>query len=50
MLFFKKKQELRPHMAPMMRLEEPRAKSSYGLSSSKILRINRLILKGKSEA
>ena len=45
-----KKQELRAHMALVTRQEELRAKSSYGMSSNKILRINRLILKGKSEA
>ena len=38
-------QELRAHMAIVTRPEEPKAKSSYGMSSSKILRISRLILK-----
>ena len=38
-----KKQELRAHMALVTRPEEPRAKNSYGMSSSKILRINRLL-------
>ena len=40
-----KKQELRAHMALVTRQEEPRAKSSYSMSSNKILRINRLIYK-----
>ena len=37
------KQELRAHMALVTRSEEPRAKSSYGMSSGKILRINKLL-------
>ena len=36
-------QELRSHMALVMKPEEPRAKSSDGMSSSKILRINGFI-------
>ena len=36
-------QELRAHMALVTRQEELRAKSSYGMSSNKILRIDRLI-------
>ena len=36
-------QEVRVHMAFVARQEELRAKSSYGMSSNKILRINRLI-------
>jgi len=39
----KKKQEIRAHMALLTRSEEIRAKSSYSMSSSKILKINRLI-------
>ena len=37
------KQELRAHMALVTRQEELRAKSSYGMSSNKIQRINGLI-------
>ena len=37
------RQELRVHMALVTRPEELRAKSSYRMSSNKILRINRLI-------
>ena len=37
------KQELRAHMALVTRQEELRTKSSYGMSSNKILRINWLI-------
>ena len=36
------KQELRAHMALVTRSEEPRAKSSYDMSTDKILRINSL--------
>ena len=36
-------QELRAHMALVTRPEGPRAKSSYGMSSNKIIRINRLV-------
>ena len=39
------KRELRAHMALVTRSEEPRAKSSYVMSSSRILRINRLLSK-----
>ena len=39
----KETQELRAHMALVTRQEELRAKSSYGMSSNKILRFNRLI-------
>ena len=35
--------KLRAHMALVTRQEELRAKSSYGMSSNKILRINRMI-------
>ena len=38
-----KEQELRAHMPLVTRSEEPRAKSSYGVSSRKILRINTLL-------
>ena len=38
-----KEQELRAHMALVTRSEEQRAMSSYGMSSSKIPRINRLL-------
>ena len=41
--FSQLKQELRAHMALVTRQEELRAKSSYDMSSNKILRINRLI-------
>ena len=37
--------ELRAHMALVTRQEELRTKTSYGISSRKILRINRLIKK-----
>ena len=39
----RQQQELRAHMALGARLQEQRAKSSYGMSSGKILRINRFI-------
>ena len=41
------KQELRAHLALVTRQEELGAKSSYGMSSNKILRINKLIKKEK---
>ena len=40
---FNSQQELRAHMTLVKRPEDPRAESSYGMSSSKILRISRFI-------